>query len=115
MKLLKKRRIVINPECISQLWSNADSSKVSAYLSCSGEAAGSCLDLDKVAAERDVPVCSLVLDLYVDAGMLSNQHSHELLFHEVAVQNDYIVFFPPSMELNKTQLSTINSRLAKTS
>ena len=29
--------------------------------------------LDKVAAERDVPICSLVVDLYVDAGMLSNQ------------------------------------------
>jgi hypothetical protein len=43
MKLLKKRRIVINPQCISHIWSNPDSSKVSAYLSCSGEAAGSCL------------------------------------------------------------------------
>ena len=43
MNLLKKRRIVINSQCISHIWSNPDSSKVSAYLSCSGEAAGSCL------------------------------------------------------------------------
>lgn len=34
---------MINPQCISQIWSNPDSSKVTAYLSCSGEAAGSCL------------------------------------------------------------------------
>jgi hypothetical protein len=39
MKLLKKRKIVINPECIYHIWSNPDSSKVSAYLSCSGEEA----------------------------------------------------------------------------
>lgn len=43
MNLLKKKRIVINPQCISHIWSNPDSSKVSAYLSCSGETAGSCL------------------------------------------------------------------------
>ena len=43
MKLLRKRRIVINPQCIYHIWSNPDSSKVTAHLSCSGEEAGSCL------------------------------------------------------------------------
>ena len=34
---------MINPQCISRIWSNPDSSEVRVYLSCSGEAAGSCL------------------------------------------------------------------------
>jgi hypothetical protein len=46
---------VINPQCISHIWSNPDSSKVSAYLSCSGEAAGSCL----VESEGKVEILDL--------------------------------------------------------
>jgi hypothetical protein len=55
MQPLKKRKIVINPQCISHIWSNPDSSKVSAYLSCSGEAAGSCL----VESEGKVEILDL--------------------------------------------------------
>ena len=55
MQPLKKRKIVINPQCISHIWYNPDSSKVSAYLSCSGEAAGSCL----VESEGKVEILDL--------------------------------------------------------
>ena len=55
MQPLKKRKIVINPQCISHIWSNPDSSKVSAYLSCCGEAAGSCL----VESEGKVEILDL--------------------------------------------------------
>ncbi len=55
MQALKKRKIVINPQCISHIWSNPDSSKVSAYLSCSDEAAGSCL----VESEGKVEILEL--------------------------------------------------------
>ena len=55
MQPLKKRKIVINPQCISHIWSNPDSSKVSAYLSCSGEAAGGCL----VESEGKVEILDL--------------------------------------------------------
>ncbi len=46
---------MINPQCISHIWSNPDSSKVRAYLSCSGEAAGSCL----VESEGKVEILDL--------------------------------------------------------
>jgi hypothetical protein len=55
MKPLKDRKIVINPQCISRIWSNPDSSKVRVYLSCSGEAAGSCL----VESEGKVKILEL--------------------------------------------------------
>ncbi len=42
MKQLKRRRILINPQCISYVCSNQDSSELRVHLSCSGEAAGSC-------------------------------------------------------------------------
>lgn len=55
MKPVKNRRIVINPQCISHIWSNPDSSELRVYLSCSGEAAGSCI----VESEGKVEILAL--------------------------------------------------------
>ncbi|MBD2014045.1 hypothetical protein H6F96_08675 [Microcoleus sp. FACHB-53] len=55
MKPRKKKRIVINPQCISHIWSHPDSSELTVYLSCSDEATGSCL----VESEGKVEILEL--------------------------------------------------------
>ncbi len=46
---------MINPQCISHIWSNPDCSELRVYLSCSGEAAGSCI----VESEGKVEILAL--------------------------------------------------------